>query len=76
MESERRVTMKLERHADKPWRNDHMNFRTNWSTLAEDFQFPMNKMIRFQMVGTTVDPAFEGQLFNGPVPLVAVFDVC
>lgn len=76
MDTERRVVLKFEFHPESPWRNDHMTLRTNWKILAGEFNFPMNKMIRFQLVGTTLDPDFEVELFNGPIPLVPIFDVC
>lgn len=75
MESERRVVLKHERHAQQPWRNNHMTLRTNWRTLADEFQFRVNKMIRFQIVGEVVDDTQV--VFHGEDPvMMPVFHVC
>lgn len=73
--SERRVVMKFEHHADKPWRNDHMTFRTNWNTLTDDFHFPLNKMLRFQIVEEVVDEN-EFVFYGEDQVMMPMFHVC
>ena len=77
MGQERRVDMKLEFHKENPSRINHMNLRTNWRILAQDWQFRIHKMIRFKLVGTTIDPLAEVEHDNDDIPnLVPIFDVC
>lgn len=77
MGDERRVVMKLEIHKENPSRRNHVILRTNWRILAEDWQFRLYKMIRFKLVGTTIDPLAEVEHDNDDIPiLVPIFDVC
>ena len=75
MKSKRCVVMRHERHAKQPWRNDYMTLRTNWRTLTHEFQFRLNKMIRFQMVGKVVDDT-QLVLYGEDPVMMPVFHVC
>lgn len=77
MGEERRVVLYQEIHKENPTWTNHMNMRTNWRILAEDWQFRLYKMIRFKLVGTTIDPLAEVEHDNDDIPiLVPIFDVC